>query len=103
MSKSKFTPGTWKFIDGDSPGIDSVPQGEREFSIVIFGQIGIDHEEVGVQGRSREEAVANARLMVDAPKMLKLIRAFYETEDTDGDEWTRAINEASEILERHGG
>ena len=59
------------------------------------------------RGNSEEESVAkmdaNGRLMADSPKMLKLIRAFYETEDTDGDEWTRAINEASEILERHGG
>lgn len=105
MSKSKFTPGPWKFCDGDSPGIDSVAQGEREFTIVVFGQIGVDHEEVGVQGRSKEESVANAKLMADAPAMLEELRTLYDLAVgfSHDKEFIDMKSNASELLNRHGG
>jgi hypothetical protein len=70
MSEFKHTPGPWEIFDNDAryPGIDSA---SNAFSVVCFGDD--DEPDYGVQGQTREEAYANARLIAEAPTMLDYI------------------------------
>jgi hypothetical protein len=70
MNKSKHTPGPWTvFSDsyGDRPGIEA-----DAFSVVIYGY-GED-DDGGVQGKSKEEELANAYLIAAAPDMLEALK-----------------------------
>jgi len=63
---SKHTPGPWNvFAPGghECPGIESAD----DCSIVVFGEKLTSGELCGVQGRTVEEAAANARLIAAAP------------------------------------
>lgn len=63
MSTTTHTPGPWFLSDeGDFLGIDAEGQ-----NIILNSNYG---EYCGVQGESREKAVANARLIVAAPDLL---------------------------------
>lgn len=71
MTASKHTPGPWSIqygIRGEDgpyrPGIDS---DATDFTIILWGE---EFEEVGIRGRTPEEARANARLVAAAPVLL---------------------------------
>lgn len=57
---TKWTPGEWTVFPADFPGIEC---DSENFSIVVYGN---RCEDCGVQGRSPEEALANARVMAAA-------------------------------------
>ena len=66
--KAKFTPGPWAILDVG--GIDRYPGIEapdKDFSVVVFGDE--DNDFRGVQGNTKEEAIANAALIAAAPDM----------------------------------
>jgi len=70
MNKSKHTPGPWTIFErgyGDRPGIEA-----DAFSVVIYG-CGED-DDGGVQGKSKEEELANAYLIAAAPDMLEALK-----------------------------
>ena len=64
MTSPKWTPGPWTVFDEDDrcPGIDS-----PELSIILYDDV---DGGAGVQGRTHEEALANARLIAAAPELL---------------------------------
>lgn len=65
--EAKHTPGPWKIFDeGDHfPGIDA-----DEMTIILWGN---EDENVGVQGHSKDERLANARLIAAAPELLECL------------------------------
>lgn len=72
---SEFTPGPWAVFDarGDDaecPGIEAL---DGKLSIVVFGEKLTDQEVCGIQGRTVEEAQANARLIAAAPDLLEAL------------------------------
>lgn len=75
----KFTPGPWRVAVPDAryPGIDS---DVANTSIVVFGDAG--ESDQGIQGRTQEEATANAHLIAAAPDLLAALKAL-----TGGDEY----------------
>jgi hypothetical protein len=69
MNKSKHTPGPWTvFVNSYSnrPGIEA-----DAFSVVIYGY---KDDDAGVQGKSKEEELANAYLIAAAPDMLEALK-----------------------------
>lgn len=69
---SKHTPGPWKVFDyGEYPGIDSCTEPRR--AIVVYSDD--DDEPCGVCGETKEERIANARLIAAAPDMLEALKA----------------------------
>ena len=72
LSAARHTPGPWEIIDGDRPGIDGI-----DWSVVMFGDISED-EQIGVQGRTPDEMMANARLIAAAPNLLEACRESME-------------------------
>lgn len=70
---AQHTPGPWTvFSPGDEawPGIEAPEVGT---SIAVFENK--ESEYAGIQGRNREEALANARLIAAAPDMLAALEA----------------------------
>jgi len=67
---TKYTPGPWVIFDNDAEhkGIDNA---EGDLSIILFGV----NDNCGVQGRTKEEAEANARLIACAPELLEALEA----------------------------
>ena len=65
MTSPKWTPGPWTVFDEDDryPGIDS-----PKLSIVLYDDV---DGGAGVQGRTHEEARANARLIAAAPALVE--------------------------------
>lgn len=75
--KTNHTQGPWKIRHhGRYPGIDA-GTGKSEMSVIVFGDEG---ECMGIQGKTETEALANAKLIAVAPKMLdaifELVRQF---------------------------
>lgn len=66
---SKHTPGPWEVFDDvegcEFPGIDNAGE-----SIVLCGSI---FDDGGIRGDTKEERLANARLIAAAPDMLEAI------------------------------
>ncbi len=64
------TPGEWTVFTEEAywPGIDTPKQ-----SIIVFGEYG--DSDLGVQGETKEEAYANARLIAAAPNLLESLIA----------------------------
>lgn len=79
---SKHTPGEWfiqQELPTEFPGIESNVFGNC-FSIVIWGNSKDYNDDGGIRGRTREEAMANARLIAAAPDLLEALielRNFY--------------------------
>lgn len=67
--KHTYTPGPWHIYasDGYRPGIDA---DNESYSVIIFGEM--DSKE-GVQGRTIDEAQANARLIAAAPDLYEAL------------------------------
>ena len=67
--RSKHTPGPWEVFDDvegcEFPGIDNAGE-----SIVLCGSI---FDDGGIRGDTKEERLANARLIAAAPDMLEAI------------------------------
>lgn len=65
-AQARHTPGPWDVFEGDQatdrPGINGAGM-----SIVIYGT---EEDDAGVNGRTREEATANAHLIAAAPDLL---------------------------------
>lgn len=76
MSTTKHTPGPWRaVIDSDfTPGIDADDIGE---SIVVIGPNNLSTD-LGIWGRCREEAEANAHLIAAAPDLLAALQTLVE-------------------------
>ena len=72
MDTPKHTPGPWRpVIDSDfTPGIDADDIGE---SIVVIGPSDVSTD-LGIWGRCREEAEANAHLIAAAPDLLEALQ-----------------------------
>lgn len=99
----KHTPGPWYCVmdngtrDFERPGVDA-PDGELS---VVFAADELDGWD-GVWGRNRAEALANARLISEAPAMLEALReaesvmAQFCTDEVA----TPTINRIREILAR---
>jgi hypothetical protein len=69
MTNEKFTPGPWSIcFPNDNPGIDGA---NGEYSIIIYGEPGDPKDQCGIQGRTKEEQHANARLIAAAPDLLE--------------------------------
>ena len=98
MAESKFTPGPYRVSN-------SFEGGDRELWIYS------DMTYLGSVANSNmdpEEIAANAELMADAPRMLKVLRnllAYSEIHQSwDGiDEAEQAFTQAYDLLEKHGG
>lgn len=72
---SAHTPGQWfieKELPTERPGIETNADG-KFFSIVVWGDSANDNDDGGVHGRTREEAMANARLIAAAPDLLEAL------------------------------
>lgn len=67
--KSKHTPGPWEVFaasrERENPGIEG---DSGTYSVVMFGGPG-----EGIQGRTRDERDANAKLIAAAPELLTLL------------------------------
>lgn len=75
------TPGPWILVNEGStyPGIDAEGQ-----NIILNSDLG---EYCGVRGESRDESIANARLIAAAPVLLRLVEDLYQLfADTAGEE-----------------
>lgn len=72
---SKHTPGPWAIYmpeEGyECPGIEAAG-----VSIIVFAPELLPGEDGGVQGRTVEEAAANARLIAAAPQLLEALQAY---------------------------
>lgn len=98
---SEHTPGPWEvFLDDDFyPGIEAK---DRRYSIIVFGDEGGD---CGVQGKTHEEALANARLIAAAPDLLEALWVFAEIDECgigvmvgEREEHTAQCSECQQIL-----
>jgi hypothetical protein len=74
--KAKHTPGPWYVELGYKggakyPGIES----ENDVSVVVWGDDTIEDDLVGVQGRTKKEAKANAKLIASSPDLLQALVA----------------------------
>lgn len=66
---SKYTPGPWRVFAGT--GFDYLGiEGENDQTVVIYG---LDGDDGGVRGSTKEEAEANARLIAAAPELLEAL------------------------------
>lgn len=76
------TPGPWKVMDivRAFPGIEA----ERS-SIVVFGDEG---EDSGVRGKTRDERMANARLISAAPDLLEACKQALDSITDASGLWT---------------
>jgi len=67
--RSKHTPGPWEVFDDvegcEFPGIDNAGE-----SIVLCGSI---FDDGGIRGDTKEERLANARLIAAAPELLEAV------------------------------
>lgn len=72
-NKPQHTPGPWEPFElkEHRPGVEA-----KDFSVVVWGAE-VEHE-VGVQGRTREEAHANAHLIAAAPDLLGALERMVE-------------------------
>lgn len=91
---TEHTPGPWAvFSPGDEawPGIEAT---DLSVSIAVFE----DQEsgDAGIQGRTREEAIANARLIAAAPDLLRALKALHACHRafSGNDNWTTLDDEA---------
>lgn len=83
---SDHTPGPWEVFGASGifpkryPGIDS-----KSLSIVVFGAN--EESDQGIQGKTLEEAQANARLIAAAPDLLealKLVNLHFQRNHSSG-------------------
>ncbi len=77
---SKYIPEDWNVVGGgEYPGINTPcpenPSGYR--AIILYGdkETSDHHDDGGIRGRTREEALFNARLIAAAPQMYAALRA----------------------------
>lgn len=71
--KEKFTPGPWEILNVG--GIDRYPGIEAPnscFSVVVFGDD--DNDDMGIQGKTKKEALSNAQLIAAAPDMYAALK-----------------------------
>ena len=72
---SKHTPGPWEVFDDvegcEFPGIDNAGE-----SIVLCGSI---FDDGGIRGDTKEERLANARLIAAAPELLSVLEELQES------------------------
>lgn len=64
-AKTAPTPGPWSVFGEPIDRHYGIEADEAKFSVVVFGDA--DDEDMGVQGRTRDEMLANARLIAAAP------------------------------------
>lgn len=64
-----YTKGPWRVFENgaDYPGI----VGENSKDIVVFG---LEGEECGIRGNTKEERLSNARLIAAAPQLVEALR-----------------------------
>lgn len=69
---SGYTPGPWSVFGdpNDHPGIEA---DDLAISVVVYGEP--CEVEAGIQGRTSDEAWANARLIAAAPDLLEALEA----------------------------
>jgi len=70
MSEATSTPGPWVICDefADRPGIDA-----ETLSVVVYGSVE-DDPEIGIQGETFGQRMANARLIAAAPDLLEALK-----------------------------
>jgi hypothetical protein len=102
MAESKFTKGPWVAEHAKAFGNTyRIRAGSLVLCAVVSRELIGDEFDL-------EEARANAELMADAPRMLKVLRQVLEYSHIDQswltlDEAEQAFTEAHELLEKHGG
>jgi hypothetical protein len=76
--KTKHTKGKWIIYPNSNlctyPGIEAIGGKHGNFSIVCMGE-----ELTGVQGHTKEETMANAKLIASAPELLEALNHLCET------------------------
>lgn len=72
---AKHTPGIWTVFaeKPDWPGIDAVGDDGHSFAVVVYGEPD-EKDRCGIQGRTNEEAHANAALIAAGPDLLSALK-----------------------------
>src|SRR5688572_5645975 len=81
---TKHTPGPWGLFRSGYSARFGVEGDDEKFSVVVYGTK--DEPDKGVQGRTEDEANANARLIAAAPDMLQALESVINWFADYGDE-----------------
>lgn len=75
MTQSKHTPAPW-YLKPD-------PHADNKWDMVVVS----DHRYIQCEGRTAEEAQANARLIASAPELLEALEQILKCHDSQSEQW----------------